>query len=125
MTSLDSPTSEVNTFPYHAGKGQIMRSSIQAAESGDFIGEAIAAYDYKARSHKELGLQKGCRVFLKRKMRPFATPGSKTPKTPPSELHSSQRNITLAQNAPQSPRSGPKKTQRFFFPSQFLPHVKS
>ena len=34
MTSLDSPTSEVNVFPYHAGKGQIMRSSIQAAESG-------------------------------------------------------------------------------------------
>jgi len=70
MASLDSPTSEVNTFPYHAGKGQIMRSSIQAAESGEFIGEAIAAYDYKARSHKELGLQKGCRVFLKRKMSP-------------------------------------------------------
>lgn len=37
MASLDSPTSEVNTFPYHAGKGQIMRSSIQAAESGGKI----------------------------------------------------------------------------------------
>lgn len=37
MEMLDSPTSEVNPFPYHAGKGQIMRSSIQAAESGGKI----------------------------------------------------------------------------------------